>query len=160
MPQPLAINRRAILLGFASNPLANPNRVLAEPLPSVVVHKEPNCDCCAGWVEHIRSAGFLVGVRDIVGLNRLKMHLGIPRDLGSCHTALVGGYVIEGHVPADAVKQLLAAKPEGVGLAVPGMPVWSPGMEAPGSDPESYEVILFSAQERSVFARYRGDRRA
>jgi hypothetical protein len=91
-------------------------------------------------------------------LNRVKAHLGVPPDLASCHTAQVQGYVIEGHVPADAVKRLLAERPEAAGLAVPGMPMGSPGMEMAGMEPDAYEVVMFGPRGRSTFARYRGTR--
>ena len=91
-------------------------------------------------------------------LDALKAKLGVPRALASCHTAQVGGYVIEGHVPAGAIKRLLTEKPKGIGLAVPGMPVGSPGMEVEGAEPDTYDVVLFGAAERRTFARYRGGR--
>ena len=86
----------------------------------------------------------------------MKVRLGVPRDLASCHTAQVGGYVVEGHVPAGALKRLLAERPQGTGLAVPGMPAGSPGMEVEGMEPDTYDVILFGQDRRSTFARYRG----
>jgi hypothetical protein len=89
-------------------------------------------------------------------VNPLKVRLGVPRDLASCHTAQVGGYVVEGHVPAGAIKRLLAERPIGTGLAVPGMPVGSPGMEVEGMDPDTYDVVLFGPRERRTFASYRG----
>jgi hypothetical protein len=91
-------------------------------------------------------------------VNRLTARLGVPRDLASCHTAEVAGYVLEGHVPADAVKRLLAERPSAKGLAVPGMPVGSPGMEVAGTAPETYEVVLFGDGKRTTFARYQGAR--
>jgi hypothetical protein len=99
-------------------------------------------------------AGFAVSVRDTGDLPAIKRRLGVPGGLASCHTAEVGGYVIEGHVPAGAVKRLLAEKPAATGLSVPGMPVGSPGME--GGASETYDVVLFGKQGRSVFARYHG----
>jgi hypothetical protein len=93
-------------------------------------------------------------------VNRLKVRLGVPQDLASCHTAEVGGYVIEGHVPAEAIKRLLAEKPQAKGLAVPGMPVGSPGMEVKGVEDEVYEVVLFGPSSQTTFARYRGTRAA
>jgi hypothetical protein len=123
-------------------------------LPSITVSKDPNCGCCGAWVAHLRQAGFTVSVRDTGDLPEIKQRLGVPGNLASCHTAEVSGYVVEGHVPADAVKRLLNEKPAATGLAVPGMPIGSPGME--GGTPEIYEVVLFSKQSQSVFARYRG----
>jgi len=125
-------------------------------LPKVVVTKDPNCGCCGGWVDHMRAAGFPVEVVTTPQVNRVKARLGVPDDLASCHTAEVGGYVIEGHVPADAVKRLLAEKPQAKGLAVPGMPVGSPGMEVEGMAPDTYDVVLFGPLGHTTFARYRG----
>jgi hypothetical protein len=124
-----------------------------EPLPKVAVSKDPNCGCCNGWVDHLRQAGFPVAVTNTADLSSLKGRLGVPENLASCHTAEVSGYVIEGHVPADAIKRLLREKPQAVGLAVPGMPIGSPGME--GGTPEEYEVVLFGKDGRGVFGRYR-----
>jgi hypothetical protein len=127
-------------------------------LPKVTVSKDQSCGCCSGWVDHLKSAGFPVEVRETPEINRIKARLGVPKDLASCHTAEVGGYVVEGHVPADAVKRLLAERPQAKGVAVPGMPVGSPGMEVQGADPETYEVVLFGPSGRSTFARYQGAR--
>jgi hypothetical protein len=127
-------------------------------LTKVVVTKDPSCGCCGAWVEHIRAAGFPVEVVETADLGPVKERLGVPSDLASCHTAEVGGYVIEGHVPAAEVKRLLAANPKAKGLAVPGMPMGSPGMEMDGMAPDSYEVVLFGPSGRTTFARYEGVR--
>jgi hypothetical protein len=108
----------------------------------------------AAWIEHLQQAGFSVEVRDVPEVNRVKARLGVPPDLTACHTAEVAGYVIEGHVPASALRRLLAEKPKAKGLAVKGMPVGSPGMEVPGATPEEYEVILFGPRRRT-YARFR-----
>ena len=108
----------------------------------VVVYKSPWCGCCEGWVDHMRANGFEVTVREQEDLSAIKRMSGVPEKLESCHTAFVGGYAIEGHVPADAVERLLAERPPVRGLAVPGMPIGSPGME--GTDPEPYEVKTFT----------------
>jgi hypothetical protein len=128
----------------------------ADTLPHMVVYRDPTCGCCHKWVEHMRSAGFDVSVKDGVQLKALKARLGVPAELASCHTGEIAGYVIEGHVPADAVKRLLAEKPKARGLAVAGMPVGSPGMEGP--DPEIYDVMLFGGEEPKRYGRYREDR--
>lgn len=107
----------------------------------VVVYKSPTCGCCSKWVDHLRSAGFQATGRDVGDLDAVKDRLGVPAALRSCHTGVVAGYVVEGHVPADLVKRLLRERPAGVGLAVPGMPLGSPGMEAPRS--ERYDIFLF-----------------
>jgi hypothetical protein len=124
----------------------------------MVVAKDPDCGCCGAWVEHIRSAGFAVEVIESPQMNRVKARLGVPQDLASCHTAEIDGYVIEGHVPADSIKRLLAEKPRATGLAVPGMPAGSPGMEVAGMEPEIFEVMLFGPSGQKSFARYKGNR--
>jgi hypothetical protein len=123
--------------------------------PSITVYKDPSCGCCTKWVEHLRAAGFKLAVHDRGDMDALKDSLGVPAALRSCHTAVAGKYVVEGHVPASDVTRLLAAKPKGVvGLAVPDMPAGSPGMEMKGRrDP--YDVVAFSANGKTtVFARH------
>lgn len=115
-------------------------------LPLMVVHKSPTCGCCELWVEHMRKAGFQVEVRNSDDLNPIKERLGVPYGKGSCHTAEVGGYFVEGHVPAEDVKRLLAQKPEGKGLVLPGMPLGSPGMEVPDGTVQAYTVELVDRQ--------------
>jgi hypothetical protein len=121
--------------------------------PLLEVYKSPWCGCCGAWVEHMQQAGFAVEVNELDDVAPLKAMLGIVPELQSCHTAVVDGYVVEGHVPAREVTRLLAERPAGTGLAVPGMPIGSPGMEQDGMR-EPYEVVLFAADKRSVFARY------
>ena len=150
------MTRRAFLAATAAVPALS--SVRAEALPTMVVTKDPMCGCCTGWAEHIREAGFPVEIVEVSDLARTKARLGVPQDLGACHTAEVGPYVVEGHVPADAVKRLLAEQPRARGLAVAGMPIGSPGMEVAGADPETYEVVLFGPAGRTTFARYRGPR--
>ncbi|WP_114188450.1 DUF411 domain-containing protein [Microvirga aerophila] len=153
------LNRRTLLTGFAASAiLAGQRAAGAEALPRIVVSKDPTCGCCTGWVDHLRQAGFTAEVIETPEINRVKVRLGVPQDLASCHTAEIGGYVIEGHVPADAIKRLLAEKPSGKGLAVPGMPMGSPEMEMEGMAPEAYEVVLFGPSGRTTFARYQGAR--
>ena len=132
--------------------------VAAQGLPKVVVNKDPSCGCCGAWVDHMRTEGFPVEVIDTPEMNRLKVRLGVPQELAACHTAIVGGYIIEGHVPAGAVMRLLAEMPAGKGLAVPGMPVGSPGMEVSGVAPDTYEVVLFGPVGHKTFGRYQGAR--
>jgi hypothetical protein len=151
------ISRRALFVGLAAVPVAMSRMpAVAQELPKMTVTKDPSCGCCSAWVDHIRAAGFPVEVIESTEVNRLKVRLGVPRDLASCHTAEVGGYVIEGHVPADAVKRILAERPQAKGLAVPGMPVGSPGMEVEGVANDVYDVVLFGPGGERVFARYRG----
>jgi hypothetical protein len=108
----------------------------------VTVYKTPTCGCCGKWVEHLEADGFAVETIELENIGQIKLENGIPAELSSCHTALVDGYVIEGHVPAEDVKRLLAERPDIAGLAVPAMPIGSPGMEGP--NPEPYEVIAFT----------------
>ncbi len=123
------------------------------------MNKDQSCGCCRAWVDHIRQAGFPAEVVETSGVNRIKTRLGVPPALASCHTAEVDGPVIEGHVPAAALKRLLAERPGGArGLAVPGMPVGSPGMEVDGVDPDEYDVVLFGQGGQRRFARFRGGR--
>lgn len=160
MKTTLTISRRAFLVGLAATSItvsAFPAEA-AETLPKMTVTKDPSCGCCGAWVEHVRKAGFPVEVIESSGVNRLKSRLGVPQALFSCHTAEIGGYVIEGHVPADAIKRLLAERPQAKGIAVPGMPVGSPGMEVEGVEDDTYEVVLFGPASQSTFARYRGAR--
>src|SRR6266700_7494020 len=121
---------------------------------AILVHKDPNCSCCAGWVRHLKDAGFAVRVEETTNLQPIRKRLGVPADLAACHTAEVNGYVLEGHVPAVAVRRLLEQRPTAIGLAVPGMPTGSPGME--GGTPQRYEVILFGANGRQPFMRFLG----
>ncbi|GAB4359529.1 MAG: DUF411 domain-containing protein [Immundisolibacter sp.] len=121
--------------------------------PMVAVYKTARCGCCVGWVEHLQAAGFQTQVHDVADLAAVKEQLGVPRALGSCHTATVGGYVIEGHVPAADIRRLLAQRPPGSGLAVPGMPVGSPGM-AYGDRVDRYQVLLWGDGEERVFAQH------
>ena len=124
----------------------------AAPIP-VTVYKSPSCGCCKNWVTHMQGAGFAVKVIDMDDLTTVKKNAGVPQKLQSCHTALVGAYVVEGHVPADLVKKMLAQKPQITGLAVPGMVTGSPGMEmGDGKDP--YDVIAFDrAGKTTIFAK-------
>lgn len=152
------LSRRTLLAGLGGLILTAPLHAAegsGETLPRMVVAKDPNCGCCAAWVDHVRAAGFPVEVIE-APVNPLKVRLGVPRALSSCHTAQVAGYVIEGHVPADAIKRLLEEKPQATGLAVPGMPVGSPGMETPGMPPDTYDVMLFGSDLQRSFARYQG----
>ncbi len=109
-------------------------------LPLVVVHKSPTCGCCESWITHMKAAGFPVEVKDVDNLDAIKTKVGVPYGKGSCHTAEVGGYFVEGHVPATDVKRLLAERPQAKGLTVPGMPAGSPGMEVPDGTVQPYDV--------------------
>jgi hypothetical protein len=118
--------------------------------PSVAVFKSPTCGCCAKWNEHMSAAGYAVTSRDMTDMTAVKDEHRVPSSLRSCHTALVGGYVIEGHVPSDVVAKLLAERPKGVvGIAVPGMPAGSPGMESADGFKTPYQVMAFTQDGQS-----------
>jgi hypothetical protein len=120
----------------------------------VVVHKDPNCGCCSSWVQHLRDAGFSVRTEEADDLKGVRDRLGVPAGLAACHTAEVAGYIVEGHVPAEAVRRLLSDRPTAKGIAVPGMPIGSPGME--GGLPQSYTVVLFGPDGLRPFMRFIG----
>lgn len=121
--------------------------------PLVTVFKTPTCACCGKWVEHLRANGFTVKVQEVNDTADYERQNHVPRSMVSCHTALVNGYTIEGHVPASDIKRLLSERPKAVGLAVPGMPVGSPWMEASRS--EAYSVFLFDESgHAAIYERY------
>lgn len=128
-------------------------RGAGSPAPAVTVYKTASCGCCVGWVEHLQAAGFQTQVHDVADLAAVKEQLGVPQSLGSCHTATVGGYVVEGHVPATDIARLLEQRPAAKGLAVPGMPLGSPGMEH-GEQLEPYRVLLWGEGATRTFAEY------
>lgn len=150
-------NRRQFLIATAAGslaPLAFGQRLLAmAPPPVITVYKDPDCGCCAKWVKHLSANGFVANVHDSTDMDAVKKNMRVPADLQSCHTAVVERYVIEGHVPAADIKKLLSTKPAVQGLAAPGMPVGSPGME--GGKADRYDVIAFSTDgTKRVFAKH------
>ena len=160
------MKRRIFLTAAAAWAAAGAGPVLAQPWPGgplVEVWKDPNCGCCKDWIEIMEKSGFAVTVHDS-GNSAVRAKLGLPQNLGSCHTALVGGYVVEGHVPAADVHKLLKQKPKALGIAVPGMPIGSPGMDGPeyGGRKDPYDVLLVTQSlmrsdvSTSVFTSYRG----
>ena len=147
---------RRHLLGLGLLALAGAARPVraATPLPTVQVYKNPSCGCCGAWADHMRAAGFQVELHAVDFPGAIRRQHGLPDRFASCHTALVDGYVVEGHVPAAEVKRLLATRPQAVGLAVPSMPPSSPGMDVPGRN-DPYQVLLVDAQGReTVWASY------
>lgn len=146
------VSRRSALGIVAA--LFVPATSLAAQAPAIRVHKDPNCGCCSGWVRHLEAAGFSVAVREETDLQRIRKRLGVPGDLVACHTAEADGYVIEGHVPAAAIRRLLKDRPAAIGVAVPGMPTGSPGME--GGVPERYVVVLFGPSGRRNYMQFEG----
>lgn len=164
-PYPPTLPRRQLLRTAAAGLLLPGLAWAAAPTSApaaLEVWKDPHCGCCQDWIEHMRAHGFNATVHDS-GNSAVRARLGLPAQLGSCHTALIGGYLLEGHVPAADVQKLLAQKPLALGLAVPGMPVGSPGMDGPAyqgrKDP--YDVLLVtkntsgSGVATRVFTRYR-----
>lgn len=145
----------AVAMVFAPSDL-RAQAARTEPLftPAVTVFKDPNCGCCKEWIEHLRKHAFRVTAKDTNDVASIKRSGRVPSHLGSCHTAFIGGYVIEGHVPAEDIRRLLKEKPRVAGLAAPGMPVGSPGMEV-GNRKDKYDVIAFNRDgSTQVFARH------
>lgn len=123
--------------------------------PRITMYKSPSCQCCLAWGEHLEDNGFRVEVVETLTLSRFKDEQGVPGALAACHTALVDGYVVEGHVPADVLRRFLEEAPAATGLAVPGMPIGSPGMEIPGRLPQPYDVLAFDHRgEQEVYASF------
>lgn len=124
------------------------------PLPAMTVYKSASCGCCRQWIDHVRASGITVRAVDTEDLGTVKREMGVPAALSSCHTAVIGSYIIEGHVPASDVKRALRERPRVRGLAVPGMPIGSPGMEqGPPAGYDRYDVIAFEANgTQRVFA--------
>jgi hypothetical protein len=148
----VALGAVARRLGSAAPALAAASEA---PGPVMTVYKSSTCGCCAKWVDHVRAAGFQTVVHDEEAMDRTKDLLGVPAGVRSCHTALVQGYVIEGHVPAADIRRFLKAPLKVMGLAVPGMPAGSPGMEQPGRAAEPYNVLAFQKSGATqVFARH------
>ena len=143
---PLSSRRHALRLLAAGSAAALSTPLWARPAASPIplqVWKDPSCGCCGDWIAHMQQNGFQVTTHDS-GNNAVRAKLGLPKQYASCHTALVGGYLVEGHVPAADVKRLLKEKPNALGLAVPGMPVGSPGMDGPvyGGRRDAYDTVL------------------
>jgi hypothetical protein len=147
---------QAILASASSVTLGAPLFARAAAAPVVEVYKSEGCGCCEGWVEHLKANGFKVNAKNVASPSDYREKFGIPKELGSCHTGLVQGYALEGHVPASEIKRLLAERPKAIGLAVPSMPLGSPGMEGDRSDP--YDVFLVQAGgRRSIYKHYNGN---
>lgn len=147
-PATAALSRRSLLAATGGLLAVTALPALAAATPATV-YKTPWCGCCAGWAQHLKRNGFAVTIEESEDLDPIKRMLGVPEHLESCHTAVIEGYVIEGHVPAEAVQRLLAERPALTGLAVPGMPIGSPGME--GEPGEAYDVIAFGPDGETVF---------
>jgi len=148
---------RRTMLAFIPALLAGANPLLAQQGPLVEIVKDPGCGCCELWAAHLRRAGFRTTVAESADMDAVKSRRGVPRGARSCHTGVVQGYVLEGHVPAADVQRLLREKPAGViGIAVPGMPIGSPGMEVSNGRVQPYDVLAFDrAGKTTVFASHR-----
>ena len=131
--------------------------VQSDEPPEITVYKTPTCGCCGKWIDHLRDDGFSVTIRERSDLSAIKSANGVPRELSSCHTAIVDGYVIEGHIPADVIRRLLKERPDVKGIAVPGMPAGSPGMEVPGGVVQPYAVMTFDKDGNSEIYATRGE---
>lgn len=152
-----SLSRRELLVAMSLLPVAGMARAAA-PI-EVQVWKEPTCGCCGDWIKHMETNGFKVFV-NVGGTNATRARLGIPQNMASCHTALVGGYAIEGHVPAREVKRLLREKPAAIGLSAPGMPIGSPGMDTPAYNGKKnpYNVMLIAKNgSATVYQKYEGN---
>jgi hypothetical protein len=146
--------KRSLIVMVVLLSLGRSAQAIADDLPKMTVWKSPWCGCCSHWIDHMRGAGFEVEVNDLEDLGTVKQMASVPSDLQSCHTARVGGYTVEGHVPASDVLRLLEERPDAIGLAVPGMPSGSPGMENGQHDP--YDVLLMRHEGTAeVFSSYR-----
>lgn len=152
-----SITRRRMLFSLAAVAAVGGGAALfLKPTPTmaeeVVVYKDPACECCGRWVDHMRQNGFVVIVKSVDDMDPIKRKAGIPEAMASCHTAYIGEYLVEGHVPASDVKRMLSERPAIKGLAVPGMPLSAPGMDSPG---EPYAVLAFDRNGgTSVYASY------
>ena len=118
--------------------------------PQMTVYKSATCGCCSKWVEHMQANGFEVKAINVDDIDKVKRERGVPADAASCHTGIVNGYVVEGHVPADAVQKMLKEKPSIAGIAVPGMPMGSPGMEVPGGQKEAFNIVSFDKSGKTA----------
>jgi hypothetical protein len=148
------LTRRSVLVVGAVS-LLQPGTVFAAEEQVITVHRDPDCGCCLGWVQHLQKSGFRTKVLETKDLDAVKKRLGVPDDLAACHTAEIAGYVVEGHVPAMALKRFLAEKLNATGLAVPGMPIGSPGME--GGRPERHDAVLFGPDGRRTYMSFIGE---
>ena len=137
------MKKHLLALGLAATFSLNGPLQADEGLDDIHVYKSPTCGCCTDWVDHLKENGFQVEVTETNNLNPIKIDAGLTPSLASCHTAFIGDYVIEGHVPANDIRQLIAESPKAKGLAVPGMPVGSPGMEM-GDRKDHYQVLMFN----------------
>lgn len=149
------MNRRTFLasaFAVSAIPLIGSRPLPAFKAQKLVIYKSPTCGCCAKWVDHVKASGFDAEVHDVADVNAIKAKHGVPNELFSCHTALADGFVFEGHVPADLITKVLKEKPKIAGIAAPGMPIGSPGMEM-GSRKDPHNIVAFTRDGKtSVYA--------
>jgi len=151
----MVISRREFAVGIASMPFLSKAGSAQTTLPKMIVSKDPSCSCCGSWVKYLKRNDFIAEIVETENMESIKAELGVPETLWSCHTAEIGGYVIEGHVPADIIRRLLVERPQSIGVAVAGMPSSAPGMDVPGAS-DIYEVTLFDASTQKRYARFQG----
>jgi hypothetical protein len=160
---PKALSRRESMRLFGATAAAalfaalSANGACAAAPAKILVHRSPTCGCCGAWADRLRGAGFSVEVVNEADMNAVKKRLGVPSALASCHTAEIDGYVVEGHVPAQAIERLLRERPKAIGLAAPGMPAGSPGMETSGES-DLYQLYLFDASGSREYGKFLGDK--
>lgn len=141
---------QALLLGMMAPLVAQ-----AGKKTQVIVYKTSSCGCCVDWITHLEQHGFEVIAHNVPKTGPYRLKYGVPPDMASCHTAVVEGYALEGHVPATEIRRLLAERPKALGLAVPGMPIGSPGMEVEGTRRDAFDVVLFGEEgSRKVYQHY------
>lgn len=156
MPRKISRRQANLLFGLAVGGLIV-GAARADDARKMIVHKSPTCGCCGGWAKRMREAGYVVEEVVESDVKAVKARLGVPDAMASCHTAEIDGFVVEGHVPAQAISQLLKERPKAIGLAAPGMPMGSPGMEM--GEPEAYTLYLFDASGAREFGKWLGDKR-
>ena len=143
---------RTLLIGMASVLILSSASLGQQPKPKPIpmsVYKSPACGCCSLWVDYVRKNGFDPKVQDVDNIGALKLKLGVREEFSSCHTTEVGGYIVEGHVPVEVVQRMLKERPKIAGIAAPGMPAGSPGMEVPGGRKEPYNILAFTSDGKT-----------
>jgi len=144
---------RTLLIGMASVLILSSASVGQQPKPKPIpmsVYKSPACGCCSLWIDYMRKNGFDAKVQDVDNIGALKLKLGVREEFSSCHTTEVGGYIVEGHVPVEVVQRMLNERPKIAGIAAPGMPAGSPGMEVPGGRKEPYNILAFTSDGKTT----------
>ena len=153
MSQLTSLSRRTLLVGFGASAWTM-STMNARANQSMIVYRDPNCGCCSRWAEYMQQAGYIVSIEETKDMPAIRSRLGVPAHIAGCHTAEIAGYVVEGHVPAAAVERLLKERPQATGLAVPGMPIGSPGME--GRKLVLYDVVMFDRSSVKPYMRFLG----